>query len=76
MKRAAPTYSPSTGARPPGPTSPWWSRRFSLARFEEEAGSTNTSTVRMETHACFGVERQAAAVNVGLYLDRAHLPSG
>jgi hypothetical protein len=36
----------------------------SLARFEENAGKTNTSLVRMELHAVFGVERQAAAVRI------------
>jgi HK97 family phage prohead protease len=37
---------------------------LSLARFEENAGSTNTSTVRLEGHAAFGVERQDAAVRI------------
>jgi uncharacterized protein len=36
----------------------------SLARFEEAAGKTNTSLVRLETHAVFGVERQTAAVRI------------
>jgi HK97 family phage prohead protease len=36
----------------------------SLARFEENAGKTNTSLVRLETHAVFGVERAAAAVRI------------
>ena len=36
----------------------------SLARFEENAGSTNTSLVRLETNAVFGVERQNAAVRI------------
>jgi HK97 family phage prohead protease len=36
----------------------------SLARFEENAGKTNTSLVRLETHAVFGVERQTAAVRI------------
>jgi HK97 family phage prohead protease len=36
----------------------------SLARFEENAGKTNTSLVRLECHALFGVERQAAAVRI------------
>ena len=35
-----------------------------LARFEENAGGTNTSTVRLEGHAAFGLERQAAAVRI------------
>ena len=35
-----------------------------LARFEEAAGSTNTSTVRMELNAVFGGERTAAAVRI------------
>jgi hypothetical protein len=39
---------------------------ISLARFEEDAGSTNKSTVRLEGHAAFGVERQDAAINIGL----------
>ena len=37
---------------------------MSLARFEENAGKTNTSLVRLETHAVFGVERQNAAVRI------------
>jgi phage head maturation protease len=36
----------------------------SLARFEENAGKTNTSLVRLEGHAAFGVERQDAAVRL------------
>jgi HK97 family phage prohead protease len=36
----------------------------SLARFEENAGKTNTSLVRLEGHAVFGVERQTAAVRI------------
>ncbi len=35
-----------------------------LARFEENAGKTNTSLVRLKTHAVFGVERQNAAVRI------------
>jgi hypothetical protein len=41
-----------------------YSSPISLARFEESAGSTNTSTVRLEGHSCFGVERQDAAVRI------------
>ena len=37
---------------------------ISLASFEENAGRTNTTLVRMEGHAVFGVERQAAAVRI------------
>ena len=37
---------------------------ISLARFEQDAGATNKSTVRLEGHAVFGVERQAAAVRI------------
>jgi HK97 family phage prohead protease len=37
---------------------------ISLASFEEDAGSTNKSTVRLEGHAAFGTERQAAAVRI------------
>jgi hypothetical protein len=37
---------------------------ISLARFEENAGATNTSTVRLEGHAAFGVERTTAAARV------------
>jgi HK97 family phage prohead protease len=37
---------------------------LSLERFEEDAGSTNKSTVRLEGHAAFGVERAAAAVRI------------
>jgi uncharacterized protein len=33
----------------------------SLSRFEEAAGLTNTSLIRLEGNACFGVERLAAA---------------
>jgi HK97 family phage prohead protease len=36
----------------------------SLARFEENAGSTNSSTVRMETNALCNVERIGAAVRI------------
>jgi len=36
----------------------------SLAKFEEAAGSTNTSLVRLETTGVFGVERQTAAVRI------------
>jgi Escherichia/Staphylococcus phage prohead protease len=35
-----------------------------LATFEEAAGSTNSSLVRMELHAVFGTERQSAAVRI------------
>jgi HK97 family phage prohead protease len=37
---------------------------ISLATFEENAGSTNSSTMRMEGHAVFGVEREDAAVRI------------
>jgi hypothetical protein len=37
---------------------------ISLASFEENAGSTNSTLVRLEGHAVFGVERQAAAVRI------------
>ncbi len=37
---------------------------ISLARFEVDAGATNRSNVRLEGHAAFGVERQAAAVRI------------
>jgi hypothetical protein len=37
---------------------------ISLARFEEDAGATNRSTVRLEGHAVFGIERQDAAVEI------------
>jgi hypothetical protein len=37
---------------------------ISLSRFEENAGATNTSTVRLEGHAAFGTERTTAAVRV------------
>jgi hypothetical protein len=36
----------------------------SLARFEENAGATNTSTVRLELNAVFGGERTPAAVRI------------
>lgn len=35
-----------------------------LARFEENAGKSNTSLVRLELHAACGVERQSAAVRI------------
>jgi hypothetical protein len=38
---------------------------ISLARFEENAGASNTSTVRLEGHAQYGTERTAAAVRIG-----------
>lgn len=37
---------------------------ITLARFEQDAGATNQSTVRLEGHAAFGVERQSAAVRI------------
>jgi phage head maturation protease len=37
---------------------------LSLARFEENAGRTNTSLVRLEGHAQYGTERTAAAVRI------------
>jgi hypothetical protein len=37
---------------------------ISLARFEENAGKTNTSLVRLEGHAAYGVERTGAAVRI------------
>ena len=37
---------------------------LSLARFEENAGRTNTSLVRLEGHAAYGTERTAAAVRI------------
>jgi HK97 family phage prohead protease len=37
---------------------------IALSRHEENAGSTNTSTVRLEGHSAFGVERAAAAVRI------------
>lgn len=37
---------------------------ISLASFEENAGSTNSTLIRMEGHAVFGVERQTAAVRI------------
>jgi hypothetical protein len=36
----------------------------SLANFEENAGKTNTTLVRLEGSAVFGVERQNAAVRI------------
>ena len=35
-----------------------------LARFEADSGTTNTSNVRLELHAVFGTERQDAAVRI------------
>jgi hypothetical protein len=37
---------------------------ISLARFEESAGKTNTSLIRLEGHPVFGVERATAAVRI------------
>jgi HK97 family phage prohead protease len=37
---------------------------ISLARFEENAGASNTSTVRLEGNAVFGTERTSAAVRI------------
>jgi hypothetical protein len=37
---------------------------ITLSRFEENAGATNTSTVRLEGHSAFGVERTSAAVRI------------
>jgi Escherichia/Staphylococcus phage prohead protease len=37
---------------------------ISLASFEADAGTTNRTNVRMEGHAAFGTERQAAAVRI------------
>ena len=37
---------------------------INLARFEENAGKTNTSLVRLECHAAYGTERTAAAVRI------------
>jgi hypothetical protein len=37
---------------------------LSLARFEENAGRTNTSLVRLEDHAAYGTERTPAAVRI------------
>lgn len=37
---------------------------LSLARFEENAGRTNASLVRLEGHAHYGTERTAAAVRI------------
>jgi len=41
-----------------------YSTAISLARFEENDGATNTSLVRLEGNAAFGVERQDAAVRL------------
>ena len=37
---------------------------ISLARFEENAGATNTSTVQREGHAAFGTESTSAATRI------------
>jgi hypothetical protein len=37
---------------------------LSLARFEENAGKTNTSLIRLEGHAAYGTERTAAAIRI------------
>jgi HK97 family phage prohead protease len=41
-----------------------YASRVSLARFEENAGATNTSLIRLETHAVLGVERSAGAIRI------------
>ena len=41
-----------------------YASRVSLAKFEENAGKSNTSLVRLETHAVFGLERSAATVRI------------
>ena len=41
-----------------------YSSAISLARFEEAAGSTNTSTIRLEGSAAFGVERVDSAIRI------------
>jgi uncharacterized protein len=35
-----------------------------LAAFEQNGGTTNTSILRLEGHACCGVERQSAAIRI------------
>jgi hypothetical protein len=42
----------------------YYASRVALGRFEENAGATNTSLVRLETHAVFGLERQPAAIRI------------
>jgi hypothetical protein len=37
---------------------------ITLARFEEAAGQTNSSTLRLEGHGLFNVERIQAAVRI------------
>jgi len=41
-----------------------WAGPVSLASFEENAGKTNTSLVRFEGNAVFGIERLTAAVRI------------
>ena len=41
-----------------------YSSPVTLQRFEADAGTTNTSNVRLECHAVFGTERPAAAVRI------------
>jgi hypothetical protein len=41
-----------------------YSSPVSLQTFEQDAGQTNKSRVRMELHAQVGVERQAAAIRI------------
>ena len=36
----------------------------SLARFEENSGSTNTASIRLEGHAAFGLERALAGYRI------------
>jgi hypothetical protein len=48
----------------PGKRGKVYASPLTLARFEQDAGSTNQSTVRLEGHAAFGVERTSAAVRI------------
>jgi hypothetical protein len=41
-----------------------WAGPVSLATFEENAGQTNSSLVRFEGNAVFGIERVTAAVRI------------
>jgi hypothetical protein len=41
-----------------------YSSPVSLATFEQDAGQTNKSRVRIEANAQIGVERQAAAIRI------------
>ncbi len=48
----------------PGAAGVLYASPITFKAFEENAGKTNTSLVRFEGNAVFGVERQAAAIRI------------